>query len=334
MPEQVYILWGLAAPLAFLLTLMYRHWAQRQGVVDTPNSRSAHTTSVPRGAGVAFILTFVGLYWLLPETSLAFDGLCLAGVAIATIALIDDLRPLPARVRLGGYAIIIALFLVGFVVSDQVANMAPFPVLVSYPLIFIAVLWHTNLFNFMDGTDGLATIQALTVLVAASSLISIGVTAPDLGQAQQSMLLLAAALAGFLPLNWAPARLFMGDAGSVFLGFMLAGFAVLTIGSSTLGLAVWLILLAAFIGDASYTLIWRMTSGQPFLEGHSLHAYQRVTRLWGSHRRTAYLLLSVNVLWLLPLAWSARIWPELGVWMVMLAYTPLLLAIHWCRRLA
>ena len=136
-------------------------------------------------------------------------------------------------------------------------------------------------------------------------------------------LLLAMAHLGFLGWNWPPARMFMGDAGSIPTGFLLAVLALQGALTGQLPLACWLILLAPFITDASYTLVWRMTTGQAFTRPHRLHGYQRLSRRWGGHRPVVLLLLAVEFLWLIPLA-------TLSVWcagyqqlLVILAYFPL-----------
>ena len=136
-------------------------------------------------------------------------------------------------------------------------------------------------------------------------------------------LLLAAGHLGFLGWNWPPARLFMGDAGSVPTGFLLAGLALLGWIEGQLNPLCWLILLAAFVTDATWTLVWRMASGQPFTRPHRLHAYQRLSRHFGSHLAVDMLLLALNALWLFPLAWAVRSSPNYGFLLVILAYLPL-----------
>ena len=96
----------------------------------------------------------------------------------------------------------------------------------------------------------------------------------------------------------------------------------------------WLVLLAVFVTDASWTLIWRMLSGQKFTQPHRLHAYQRLSRRWGSHLGVDVLLLALNVLWLFPLAWAVHIWPNYGFLLVILAYLPLIWGMAKLGRLA
>jgi Fuc2NAc and GlcNAc transferase len=145
--------------------------------------------------------------------------------------------------------------------------------------------------------------------------------------------LLALSQLGFLCWNWPPARLFMGDAGSVPLGFLLGGLAVIGAGYGTVPLACWLVLLAAFVTDATWTLLTRWRAGASVFEAHRDHAYQRLSRHWGSHLAVDFLLVALNALWLFPLAWTIWRWPEFQLFLVILAYLPLLLGMAKLRRL-
>ena len=153
------------------------------------------------------------------------------------------------------------------------------------------------------------------------------------GQYALFCLLLAAAHLGFLLWNWPPARLFMGDGGSVPTGFLMAGLALLGAVQGQLNPLCWLILLAPFVTDATGTLLWRMATRQPFTQPHRLHAYQRLSRHWGSHQAVDMLLLALNGLWLAPLAWAVEIWPKYGFLLVILAYLPLLAGMAKVRKL-
>jgi Fuc2NAc and GlcNAc transferase len=184
----------------------------------------------------------------------------------------------------------------------------------------LVLLWSLNLYNFMDGIDGIAALQCILACGSAALL-----SWTDSGAASYALfcLLLAAGHLGFLGWNWPPARLFMGDAGSVPTGFLLAGLALLGWVEGQLNPLCWLILLAAFVTDATWTLVWRMASGQPFTKPHRLHAYQRLSRHFGSHLAVDMLLLALNALWLFPLAWAVKSSPNHGFLLVILAYLPL-----------
>jgi Fuc2NAc and GlcNAc transferase len=187
-------------------------------------------------------------------------------------------------------------------------------------LYLIALVWLLNLFNFMDGIDGIAGVQAVTALSGAALILW------SAGSSYWPIILLAlsASILGFLVFNWAPAKIFMGDAGSSFLGFMLGALALITSATGLINLWGWLILLAIFIGDSTLTLLRRVKSGDKLYEAHRSHAYQILSRKWGSHMPVTLLVLCVNLIWLLPLAWAASVWPAEGILFCLLAYLPLL----------
>jgi Fuc2NAc and GlcNAc transferase len=126
----------------------------------------------------------------------------------------------------------------------------------------------------------------------------------------------------------------MGDAGSVPTGFLVAAIALLGAVQGYLNPLCWAILLAVFITDASWTLVWRLATGQAFMQPHRLHAYQRLSRYWDSHLSVDMLLLAINVMWLFPLAWAVQAWPSYSVILVILAYFPLLCGMAKVGRLA
>jgi len=193
-------------------------------------------------------------------------------------------------------------------------------------LAFLGGVWMINLYNFMDGIDGLAAAQAIYMLGFACLAGVAFQGDAAFAQVGPWMLAVAGASAGFLWHNWAPARIFMGDIGSTFLAFTILALACLTLRAGWLSLPFWLILGALFISDATVTLLRRMTTGQAWLEAHRSHAYQRLSRRWGSHGRTSMLAIAINLAWLAPLAWLAMARPQWAPALVVLAYLPLVAA--------
>jgi Fuc2NAc and GlcNAc transferase len=155
----------------------------------------------------------------------------------------------------------------------------------------VGIAWLTNLYNFMDGIDGIAGGEALAAGTAGGALL-MAAGAPGLGAAA---LLLAAASAGFLAWNWPPAKIFMGDVGSGFLGFAFCVLAVLSERSGAVPLAVWMMLLGVFVFDATATLLRRVLNGEHFFEAHRRHAYQRAVQSGLSHGRVSGGVLAVNL---------------------------------------
>jgi Fuc2NAc and GlcNAc transferase len=137
------------------------------------------------------------------------------------------------------------------------------------------------------------------------------------------MWLTVATVGGFLLWNWPPARIFMGDAGSGFLGFVLGAMAWTTIAAGELSVWFWLILVGAFFVDATLTLLRRWRRGEPLATAHRSHAYQRLSRRFGSHLKVTLGFLLVNLVWLAPLAWLAALHPSFGAGLTLLAWAPL-----------
>ncbi|MEZ5571381.1 MAG: glycosyltransferase family 4 protein [Halioglobus sp.] len=306
-----------------------RHWQ----LLDEPNSRSSHLAPTPHGGGVALMLAFMlglllanRLYggWSGAVTTLSISALILTGLGI-----LDDLRGLSVRLRLLTYAIV-CLWVASALLPETGAEHAIGWVLLVC-VIAIAMLWVVNLYNFMDGIDGIAAMQ--TILACCGAALIAFIWEQETGYAL-FCLLLAAAHGGFLVWNYPPARLFMGDAGSVPTGILLAGLALLGAVEGQINPLCWLVLLAGFITDASLTLIWRIGTGQAFMQPHRQHAYQRLSRYWKSHSKVDAWFVVINVLWLLPLACAVQAWPKINLFLVLLAYLPLVFGMVKTARLS
>ena len=319
----------LSAVLCGLYLLLARRWQ----ILDTPNERSSHRRPTPHGGGAPLLLAFTAGLVLAASWYGAWNAslVTLAGAALFLMVLgvIDDLRGLSVRLRFAIYGLLCVLVAVALLQPVLTTNALLDGILVL--LAALVMLWSLNLYNFMDGIDGIAATQCILACCGVA-LLTWG-TGGHGGYAL-FCLLLAASHCGFLMWNLPPARLFMGDAGSIPTGFLLAGLALLALVQGQINPLCWLVLLAVFVTDASWTLLWRMLSGQRFTQPHRLHAYQRLSRHWGSHLGVDMLLLALNVLWLFPLAWAVHIWPNYGFLLVILAYLPLLWGMAKLGRLA
>jgi Fuc2NAc and GlcNAc transferase len=190
----------------------------------------------------------------------------------------------------------------------------------SYIIAALYLVWMLNLYNFMDGIDGIASIEAITVCVGAVFLYYVS----GFEQLIWGPLLLAFAVSGFLYWNFPPARIFMGDAGSGFLGVTLAVLSLQAAAVSSSLFFIWLILLGVFIVDATVTLIRRVLRGDRVYEAHRSHAYQFASRRFGSHRSVSLAVGLINIFWLLPLAYLVAIDVLDGGVALMVAYAPLI----------
>jgi len=312
---------------AAVLTYLIMWAGYRQGVLDVPNARSSHTSPVPRGGGLAIIITFYVFLYIasgfsaLPIGDLSLASLMFGGAIIAAVGASDDLHNMPAQWRFFAHLIaaLIALRLLPvFPVIEVFGRSFPLEN-IGIPVYAICLVWSANLFNFMDGIDGLAGSEAITVLGCAALILFAN------GQSDWMLLLgfLSACVAGFLVWNWPPARIFMGDAGSGFLGF---AFGILAIESSVSGaitLWTWAILLGVFIVDATTILIVRMTSGAKWYEAHRSHAFQILARRFESHRKVTVAVIVINLVWLFPLGYIASAYPYWGLACCAIAWTPL-----------
>lgn len=320
------LLAGIVA-LSGAITGWVRYVARKHGMMDLPNTRSSHSIPTPRGGGLAIVLSsMIGI------ATLAFLGvidlrlalaLLIGGVPVAVVGFLDDRSSVSVRLRLGLHfgAAIAAVAILGGMPPLQ-AGAEPVDLgLFGDVLAVIAIVWVLNLFNFMDGIDGLAASQSVFMATAGAAIaVWVGGSA-SVGAAAS---VLAAASFGFLLWNWPPARIFMGDVGSGYVGYMLAVLALGAARESPVAIAVWLIAGGLFFVDATTTLVRRMLRGDRASVAHRSHAYQWLARRWGSHLRVTSLAIAINVLWLLPCAiWAARR-PEAAAWIVALALFPVL----------
>jgi Fuc2NAc and GlcNAc transferase len=183
------------------------------------------------------------------------------------------------------------------------------------------LVWLLNLYNFMDGIDGIASVEAITACLGAAWLYWLA----GLGGTAVLPLLLAASVSGFLYWNFPPAKIFMGDAGSGFIGIVLGGLSLQAAWVSPPMFWCWLILLGVFIVDATYTLVRRLLRGDKVYEAHRSHAYQFASRAYGKHLPVTVAVAALNVCWLLPIAYCVAQLGLDGAVGVVLAYVPLIL---------
>lgn len=307
--------------------------AQKWALMDKPNHRSSHSMPTPSGGGIGLVVagSLVGIYFLMAvRADLYLAVVLITSCILAAVGLHDDRNPMPARWRLGIQVISAAVFLsvLGGLPEIQRFVDAWFSRTLMYAFLLLVVVWWINLFNFMDGIDGLAGLQAVFMLVAGASLMVWQRHDLLTNAAIGWMVCISGATIGFLILNWTPAKIFMGDVGSVYLAFMLLSFGLLSIRyefvSVVTGLAMWAILGAAFATDATITLITRILTIKRWYEAHRSHVYQRLSRRLGSHPQVVLLYTAVNVLWLLPLAFVCLLHPNWAVVWAMIAYVPLI----------
>jgi len=319
-----WLLLGVAF-LSSVLTGALRRYALARSIIDIPNARSSHSVPTPRGGGVAIVVSFLlavpVLYFLGIIDWSATLALVGAGGGVAILGFADDHGHIAARWRLLGHfsAAIWALYwlnglpaldMFGFVIDlGWIGNV----------LATLYLVWLLNLYNFMDGIDGIASIEAVSCCLGGAFLLWL----TGHFQGVWPLGLLASAVLGFLFWNFPPAKIFMGDAGSGFLGMLLGVFSIQSSALDPAFLWVWLILLGVFIVDATLTLFQRLLRGVKVYEAHRSHAYQHATQRYGRHLPVTLAVALINLCWLLPLAMLVALHLLDGLVGVAIAYMPL-----------
>lgn len=314
-----------AGAASFILTAWLRQYALTRSLMDVPNARSSHSVPTPRGGGVAIVVVFLGVLCAMYAQSLvassAFFAVAGAGALIAVIGFMDDHGHIAARWRLLGHFAAAAwlLFWIGGLPVVEIGGGTFDLGWFGHVLAAFYLVWLLNLYNFMDGIDGIASVEAICVCLGACLLYWLS-GATDLFWGP---LLLAASVAGFLFWNFPPARIFMGDAGSGFLGIVLGGLSLQAAWVSAELLWAWLILLGVFIVDATFTLFRRLLRGDKVYEAHRSHAYQFASRRFGRHLPVTVAVGAINLLWLLPIAIGVVQFGLNSTLGLILAYAPL-----------
>ncbi|TRZ56394.1 MAG: glycosyltransferase family 4 protein [Rhodocyclaceae bacterium] len=303
-----------------LLAIFLNSGSARYLAMDEPNQRSLHSIAVPRVGGIAIVIAALGAWSQLPEMS---QLLMVLTAALAGISYIDDRKGLSVAVRLAAHVAAAGLMVISGLAGDSAWLTAA---------LIACVVWTTNAYNFMDGADGLAGGMA----IFGFSAYAVASTVAHVELLAAMSFILVAATAGFLVFNFPPAKVFMGDAGSISLGFLAA---VLGLTGWTLG--AWppwfpVLVFAPFLVDASLTLLRRILRGERFWEAHRDHYYQRLIRMGWSHRRTALAEYAVmagvaaSAVAGLRLDSGGQTWLLAG-WAMAFAGMMLAIDIHWRR---
>lgn len=273
-------------------TGIVRQLLLRWAVLDHPNARSSHIAVTPRGGGLALvpvvILAWLGQAWVDAPDSWPVLVVCAAGLVVALVSWVDDVRGLSAGFRLAAQLIAVAAVMLA----------APLPGLVfagwlgaTADVVAAAViwLWFINVFNFMDGIDGLAGVEATTLGLGVALVSVLAGSAPVL---LFHGVTLAAAALGFLIWNWPPARLFLGDVGSIGLGFLL-GWLLLRLAAEGQAIAA-LILPLYYLADGTITLARRLLRGERPWQAHREHYYQKAIRAGARHTAVVRRVIVAN----------------------------------------
>jgi len=282
---------------SYSLTALVRFYTLKKNILDIPNERSSHSIVTPRGGGLAIVATFIislifaaafGMVSVNVATALVGGGLL-----IAIVGWIDDKNSVSPRLRLVVHflAAIWALYWLGGFTRMDIGFTTVELGWAGSIIAAVGIVWLINLYNFMDGIDGIAGTEAISVALGAGVLLfwigSIGLA--------WVCIILALAVGGFLVWNWPPARIFMGDVGSGFLGYVFAVLAIISEKSSSIPLIIWLLLLWVFITDATITLFKRLARGEKLSQPHRTHVYQLAVQVGYSHKQVTLAVLFINI---------------------------------------
>ena len=287
--------------LAFLASAAvagaYRKYAIQEGIMDIPSDRSSHEEPTPRGGGISFMVVWV-FAALISTTLLDYKTdyivtLVFGAVIVGLIGIFDDVKSLSPLSR------IIAHFFAGIVLGltldwwpeVDLKNFSFFWGWIGIVCLIFFTAWSINLYNFMDGINGLASTEAITLFGFGGWFIYMS------GGTEEAMMawILAAGVAGFMVWNFPKAKVFMGDGGSGFLGFMVAAFATLCVFRFHIDYLLWAMLYSVFLFDATATLLRRMWRNEKWYHPHRSHAYQRLVRSGWSHTRVTISVLFLNL---------------------------------------
>jgi len=339
----------LTSLVSFMGSWSVLHFAPQLGLISHPNQRSSHEVATPHGGGFGITFSFLIAASLLFATGKLeetwWQVLVACGIPIAGIGLWGDLYPAPAKWRLLIHFVAVgaAVTLLGGLPPLAVGQGSVDLGWVGSIGVVVALVWWLNLYNFMDGIDGIASMEAICILLGGmivlywGSLYSLN---PYPGKTFLISWILIASLTGFLILNWSPARVFMGDIGSIFLGYILGMLTFISIVEKELPPWVWLILGGVFWVDATVTLLHRIKKSETLYEAHRSHSYQLFAlKVAGSmknrkglsaasarshaHRSVCWGVAAINLFWLVPMACLSLSWPEWGWGLLIVAWLPL-----------
>ncbi len=275
--------------ISLVLTYIVRVIAIKKSIMDIPNDRSSHSVPTPRGGGIAIVLTwFLGLsyFFYCDKIDAKLFYALLSGIFLVIISFIDDIKNLSPKLRMTFQIIstVLALYFLGGLQRVDFGFFVFENVYILTPIVFIAIIWFINLFNFLDGIDGHEASEVIFICIAIFLLFSYSVS-----------LILAAACIGFLFMNWQKAKIFMGDVGSTLLGFNVAVLAIYLQNEEVTSIVNILILSSLFWFDATFTLFRRWRNKEKLSEAHKKHAYQRIVQSGFSHQKTVLYSIMINL---------------------------------------
>ena len=308
--------------VSFLGTYLYRKVAISRNILANLNFRTLHINPVPAGGGIVFSMVFVvGLFyhwWLIQSSNNLLLVLAVGGGAAALFGFLDDLKDIRAMKKFA-VQFLLSGWTLFWLDGGPLLFIDWIPSLVSIPVTMLFLVWMMNGYNFMDGIDGMAISGA--VFVSGTMIWVLLWTHPE-SQFIMVMALLLASSSAFLLFNWPPASIFMGDAGSAFLGYLFGPLILVTVMVGDVTIWTWLVVFGYFFADIVVTQIMRVILVKKWYLAHRSHAYQNLARITGSHIKVTGGVVLYNLIWVLPLTLWSALSPEIALYAVVLAVLP------------
>jgi Fuc2NAc and GlcNAc transferase len=324
--EKVVYFWLLVVFfVCLLLIFIYKKLAIKFKILANPNFRSLHESPIPNGGGVVFSFVFsicVLILWLLDEVSNLIIMLFFYGALVATFfGFLDDLKNISAKKKL-----IVQILISGWTLycldGGLIFGFEKIPEIASLLISIFLLVWIINAYNFMDGIDGLALSGATFFSGLTAFILYLNNGSSEL---IILLLLLMTCSASLLVFNWPPATIFMGDAGSIFLGYVFGAIILLTIMSNDISISTWLVVFGYFFGDTTMTQIMRVVLVKKWYKAHRSHAYQNLARITNSHSKITMSVTLYHIFWVFPLALWSVFQPEIAAIPAIMAISPGLL---------
>lgn len=275
--------------LSFTLTYFIRRFALKNKIISIPNKRSLHIVPTPHGGGLAIVISWyigISILFLYAKIEKNLYFALLSGVILTLVSLINDLKGLKPIIRLIFHFVtaIIAFIMLGGLRQLVIPGIEMNYMFLIYPFAIIGMVWFINLFNFMDGVDGFASLEAITICLVLFFLTGSIIN-----------LILLACVLGFLFWNWPKSRIFMGDVGSTQLGFILIVLGIYFHNTYKFSILNWIMLSSPFWFDATLTLFRRWRNSEKLSVAHKKHAYQRIVQAGFSHLKVNIWLIIINL---------------------------------------
>ena len=311
--------------LSIFGTFYYRKFAIKHKILANLNSRTLHKNPTPRGGGVVFSFIFIMSIIVLSFLDIIQKDLISVFVIGSTFALIlgyvDDLYSIsPVKKLVLQFGLV--FWLLYFIDSNTLFDQKGLIGILTWLFVSLLLVWLINVYNFIDGINGMAILGA--ILISSTMLLAL-ILSKNYSDLMLLFLVLLASCSGFLFFNWPKASIFMGDSGSIFLGFCFSALVIYSLTTNELSLITWLVVFGYYLGDTSTTTILRFFLVKRWYGTHRSHAYQNLARIKNNHLLVTLGVLLYHLLWLLPLAVMSVLKPNLGLFAVICAYLPTVL---------